>query len=343
MLKKPTESELCTECHKEILHGKFVHGPVFTSCTACHKAHVSSHPKLLSTDTRSLCLTCHVDVGKSITGAAHQHAPATGDCLECHRPHASDHAKQLKEEPVELCGTCHKGVLEAAKGSSHPHAAVTDEKACLNCHSPHGSENAKLMKQDIVSTCLECHKQPIVVDKTTTVVGVPELANQSFHKHGPIGKGSCSACHDVHGGTHDKLLVEPYPEGFYQPYADKTYALCFKCHDKQGIVNKEVEHQTRFRDGTRNLHALHVNKTPQGRSCRACHNVHASRSDSLLADSVSFGEWNLPVNHKKTETGGSCAPGCHKPATYDRGPETGVSPLLVAPAGAEVGPPPEPK
>jgi hypothetical protein len=38
----------------------------------------------------------------------------------------------------------------------------------------------------------------------------------------------------------------------------------------------------------------------------------------LIADSVPFGKWSLPLKFVKTETGGSCAPGCHKPQSYDR-------------------------
>ena len=33
----------------------------------------------------------------------------------------------------------------------------------------------------------------------------------------------------------------------------------------------------------------------------------------LIADSVAFGSWKLPLKFVKTESGGSCAPGCHTP------------------------------
>lgn len=361
MLKADSESALCTKCHTEILHGSFVHKPVEQSCTACHRAHTSDHAKLLSAEPRALCLTCHESVAHTVETAKFPHQPAQGDCLECHRPHASDHAKQLKNEPEQLCGSCHEGILQIATSASHPHAAVTDARACLNCHTPHGSDNQEHLVKDTVSTCLQCHDKPIVVDKDRTIPGVPELANPEFYKHGPVVKGGCSGCHDVHGGTHTNLLVEPYPQGFYQAYSDQTYALCFKCHDKQLVLAQPTDKQTGFRSGTRNLHAVHVDKSPQGRSCRACHNVHASRSPSLLADKVTFGEWQLPVNYKKSEYGGSCAPGCHKPATYDRrGSEEGSSPFTpgatpgseptsapddttAPPAGADVGPPSPPK
>ena len=33
---------------------------------------------------------------------------------------------------------------------------------------------------------------------------------------------------------------------------------------------------------------------------------------------MAFGKWKLPLKFVKTETGGGCSPGCHKPQYYDR-------------------------
>jgi hypothetical protein len=38
----------------------------------------------------------------------------------------------------------------------------------------------------------------------------------------------------------------------------------------------------------------------------------------LIADKVPFSKWRLPLNFTKTETGGSCTPGCHQKYAYDR-------------------------
>jgi hypothetical protein len=37
-----------------------------------------------------------------------------------------------------------------------------------------------------------------------------------------------------------------------------------------------------------------------------------------VRDSVPYGNWKMPINFKRNETGGSCAPGCHKEFSYDR-------------------------
>jgi hypothetical protein len=75
---------------------------------------------------------------------------------------------------------------------------------------------------------------------------------------------------------------------------------------------------TNFRDGDRNLHFLHVNKEKRGRTCRACHEVHASAYPLQLREKVPYGKWMMPLNYKKRESGGSCHPGCHELEAYDR-------------------------
>ena len=77
---------------------------------------------------------------------------------------------------------------------------------------------------------------------------------------------------------------------------------------------------TDFRTGDLNLHYVHVNRKKKGRSCRACHETHAASKEKQIRDSVPFGPggWELPIGFEKTNSGGSCAPGCHRPYAYDR-------------------------
>ena len=319
MLKAESVPAMCTSCHKETMTGSHTHKPAAEDCTKCHQAHSSSHEHLLSMGTRELCLSCHEDVGTSLATMAHPHKPAQEDCLKCHTPHSSNNIRVLNKPVKDLCVSCHEEMKKVVEGASHPHGAVTDERSCANCHSPHASSHVKQLVKDPIATCLSCHDKPIVVNEKKTVPAANEVAVEEFHKHGPINEGKCIECHDIHGGSHDKLLVAPYETSFYQKYSETTYALCFKCHDRALVTTAPTEDKTGFRQGSRNLHAVHVNSTEQGRSCRACHNIHASRHETMIADSVSFGQWNLPLNYKKTPTGGSCAPGCHKPEEYDRG------------------------
>jgi hypothetical protein len=76
---------------------------------------------------------------------------------------------------------------------------------------------------------------------------------------------------------------------------------------------------TQFRDGRRNLHYVHINKSERGRTCRACHEVHASKQPHQLRDGVPYGSkgWLLKLNYTKSPTGGSCEKTCHGTYTYN--------------------------
>jgi predicted CXXCH cytochrome family protein len=158
---------------------------------------------------------------------------------------------------------------------------------------------------------------------------VAEIADDTLIKHGPVSDGTCSGCHQVHGGDISRLLNKPYPEEFYSPFELERFELCFSCHDQQLVVQPKTDGLTRFRNGEVNLHFLHVNKDRRGRTCRACHNTHASTNPLHIREAVPYGNWQLPINFTKSDTGGACAPGCHQELGYDR--ETPVDPA-AAPA-----------
>lgn len=320
LLKNDSIVQLCTQCHKTVNSAAHIHKPAQEDCRLCHKPHTADHEKLLILDRRALCLKCHEDVGRSIDAASFHHEPVNGDCLQCHTAHSTDQVKALKMPAVELCASCHKETYDKAMAAKHKHAAVSDTRACLNCHLPHGADHSKLLAKDPTSSCLACHDKPIKLDdpKARPIAAMKELALDTFHKHAPVEKGDCAACHTVHGGEQTDLLVAPYSTAFYQQFTDDAYALCFKCHDKQLALAPTTQTATSFRNADQNLHYLHVVKSgPQGRSCRACHTTHLARNPKQVGEKVPFGEWEIPINFQVTPTGGSCAPGCHKPAKYD--------------------------
>ena len=101
-----------------------------------------------------------------------------------------------------------------------------------------------------------------------------------------------------HGGDNFRLLTNAYPAAFYSGYDSKNYALCFGCHEEKAFTKPQTEELTQFRDGSKNLHYLHVNRTDLGRTCRACHEVHASAQEHQIRDAVPYGPkgWMLKIN-----------------------------------------------
>lgn len=317
-----TLAEMCIRCHQDAIKSKkAVHGPVAAgACDSCHSSHSAKFPKLLNVQGKDLCLSCHAEMKTQLAQVKFVHKALEQDCSKCHDPHSSDYPMQIKAPPEQLCTSCHEHekIKEAAENATHKHSVVTEGKACLNCHNAHGSNLAKLMKAEQVNVCMKCHDKKQKEPDGKVVASVAEVLDKKMNKHGPIRDGDCGGCHNPHGSTQSRLLAKPYPDTFYQAFALEKYDLCFSCHDKQLVLTEKTEGLTKFRNGETNLHFLHVNKQDRGRSCRACHSTHASDHELHVRDSVPYGNWQLPINFKKTDAGGSCAPGCHKSFTYDR-------------------------
>jgi predicted CXXCH cytochrome family protein len=319
LLAQPLK-DLCLSCHPDKGDYKYVHGPVSTGdCTTCHDPHESPNKNLVVKDGNDLCLTCHMDMQEEIKKKDIHPALESG-CTSCHSPHGSAFPKFLSAEGPQLCFQCHPDIGETIEKAKGVHAPVKSPKGCVSCHSPHASNNEKLLTASGKDLCLGCHKD--IIKKNHTVL------------HGPIKAGKCTPCHNPHGSIYSKLLIGEFPDDIYVPYTDQEYALCFSCHNRDLVRFPDTSFATGFRDGDRNLHFLHVNKKEKGRSCKACHVFHDSDNPRLIADKVPFGKWEYPLRYIKTDTGGSCAPGCHKKVNYDR-KTPGKEPEPVQPKGKE--------
>jgi predicted CXXCH cytochrome family protein len=145
-----------------------------------------------------------------------------------------------------------------------------------------------------------------------------QFLNDSSYVHGPIKKGDCSACHDPHGSDYWRIVKQFFPQEFYAPFTLGMYELCFSCHEKTAALMDSSTTATGFRNGTANLHYTHVNKEYKGRTCKVCHDIHASNNPLHVTDEVPFGEWLLPLNFEQLDNGGRCTPGCHEAKEYDR-------------------------
>lgn len=292
-------------CHPHKATKQNVHKPVKDGeCLSCHKPSDQKHPKikkgafLLTDDGKAgLCNECHErkDTKKFVHGPV-----ASGDCLECHDVHQSDHRYQLKESGGALCFTCHE---KAKFDRKFPHPPIAEGK-CTGCHDPHQSDFKYMLKAEGSSLCIKCHDQSMFSGKTV---------------HAPVAAGECSSCHATHGTSFPKLLKRNFPEEFYAPFDKGNFALCFGCHSAGLVDDQRTGADTNFRNGMFNLHFLHVNKPDKGRSCKVCHDPHASSQSKLISSKVGgFGRWRIPIRYMTNDVGGTCVVGCHKPKTYNR-------------------------
>ena len=322
LLNAPTVDDLCKSCHEDVIGAKsHVHGPVaIGACSVCHLPHASPYPDLLTAPSVQLCTSCHVTTRTQLELQRFVHAPVAEDCQTCHDAHASNHPGMLHEPPQTLCLGCHDGIRHTVETAATQHAAVTTDRQCLNCHDPHASDHPRVLRTDPKTLCFECHDREIELPGGGTLANIKKIIDSGTSLHGPVAQNNCAACHMIHGGDNFRMLIHEYPPEFYAPFGEERYALCFSCHDKQLVIEPNTTALTDFRNGDLNLHYLHVNRERKGRTCRACHETHASNKAKHIRDSVPFGPggWELPIGYEKTATGGSCAPGCHSAYTYDR-------------------------
>jgi len=310
---------LCFECHDEELVGdRYAHGPAEQGeCTMCHDPHASSAPSLLLAEGVELCGDCHDDIADSVRESEYVHDPAEESCVECHNPHSGPYPKMLPAEKRQVCNECHDDIVDEAETAAVDHAPVLGGEECVGCHSPHASDNPANLLKPQRDLCLGCHDKP-VESGDSTLIDMKSWLQRHPEWHKPIRDDNCTGCHQPHGSSNFRLLKDSFPSSFYASFDLDAYGLCFSCHESAAFTIPTTRTLTGFRDGNRSLHFLHVNKKTRGRTCRACHELHASSNPLLIREKVRFGKWMMPLNFEKTDRGGSCHPGCHSTRTYDR-------------------------
>jgi predicted CXXCH cytochrome family protein len=223
----------------------------------------------------------------------------------------------LLAEKRQLCGECHDDIVELAEEARVDHASTLTGEECLHCHSPHAADNESNLREPQLKLCLGCHDEPVEFNGSK-LANIKSLLDRNPEWHDPIREEGCTVCHQPMGGEIFRLLTKAFPAKFYASFGLEKYALCFSCHEQTLVTSKQTRSLTGFRDGSRNLHSLHVNKRRRGRTCRACHEMHASKNSFQIREKSRFGKWMMPINFRERETGGSCQPGCHRREAYDR-------------------------
>lgn len=312
-----------------------VHAPFQDGdCSLCHERKDSKNPGPVIKQVNALCLDCHDDYTK-VLSRKYAHEPARVNCVSCHSPHNAMQPKLLVEESGALCLSCHTSVSNSLGKANVKHDALTQGAKCMNCHNPHGANVEHLLNKLPYDLCVSCHGQDAVKDQDgKALTNFKKLLAENPEQHGPVASKDCSACHLSHGGDHFRLLIKEYPAQFYSPYDLKLYDLCFDCHEASIVQDPKTTTLTKFRNGDQNLHYLHVNKDERGRTCRACHEVHASKQKHQIRDAVPYGRNNymLKVNFTPTANGGMCAQTCHAAKSYTNSVAPLVAPKADAPA-----------
>jgi predicted CXXCH cytochrome family protein len=186
------------------------------------------------------------------------------------------------------CYKCHRSKVSAPK----IHDALAGNE-CGPCHKNTGGDHQKnhalyAVKDRSAKLCWECHD------------AVANLKNV----HPVISEEGCLGCHAPHSSSLRKLLRDEPP------------ALCYQCHDRGLVKERETRKATAFRDGGQNLHWLHAGDKKI--ACLSCHEVHSSAQQHLIRPQGTNGKEAVTITYTATQKGGNCTTSCHDNLAYER-------------------------
>lgn len=212
-------------------------------------------------------------------------------CADCHNPHLIN---DLRAAPPYASGMV-RGVSGIDRNGAPVTFANYEYEVCFKCHSDNTPD------LDYV---------PRVISTTNTRVAF-DPSNPSYHPVVAMGRNLdipsipsgleptmspavqiyCSTCHaDDEGGSHGPhgslfrpILKERYEMNDNTPESYETYALCYRCHDRNNILR-----DTSFRK--KNLRTTpsgggHSGHLAAGAPCSACHDPHGVNDFGLGAPS----------------------------------------------------------
>ena len=253
-------SSACLDCHSDYADNlkKTVHKldpakadsklpQVF--CTSCHgeatrhleepsAENIINPAKAEIFDLVKTCSACHASGHVREFSESNSHFRNKVGCLNCHSVHESKAERLLRLPVVSLCLSCHTEIKQKlASPSRHP---VSDKVVkCTDCHqlSLQPGQSFSLSRPD--QTCFDCHA---------------EFQGPFIHQHDAaneysLEKAGCLSCHDPHGSSNPRLLLQPVKQ------------LCLQCH---AVPKHRTAHN-----------GIYAN-----RSCSECHtDVHGSYTD----------------------------------------------------------------
>jgi predicted CXXCH cytochrome family protein len=328
--------DACMACHG---------GPDSTrsGLTADQNAHGADQESLLSERINGalvvnveedLCYACHDGLTAS-TDIESEFAKGTGPSAIFHHPVAD--AEQTAGRAVE-CAGCHEPHYATAAdplfgaGGVDPNGnpvpkgvAVEEYEVCFGCHADSPGKPPPLTPRQLPETNTRLEFNGSQTSFHTIVVAgtvndhVPSLYN-GWTKDSVL---DCTSCHNndsgpgtgssgpngPHGSIWPSILERRFETSDAIPYSEAAYSLCFKCHDPNVILDKQVS----FED-----HDRHIDNEES--SCNVCHDPHGSPGQKFLINfdtsvvvpsSNAVGRLELIAPEDSSDGKGYCYLECH--------------------------------
>lgn len=269
------------------------------SCLNCHRSHGAGAKERLLTDREEdACLNCHDGgVGKNIGNllnrtSAHRvkfyqgsHDPTENiltasrhvECVDCHNPHRADNSSASAPNV--------NGALQGVSGMTVNGGLIDNSQfqfqVCLKCH---GQDKYRITTG--INRQFDTANIRIAIDPANAGhhgIAAPGTAGYVPSLRPPYDASSriyCTDCHNnnnavnaggsgpngPHGSQYEFLLERRYEVMDHSPWSTARYALCFKCHNPNTLMDENVstfpEHDTHVRE--------------ENTSCAVCHDPHGS-------------------------------------------------------------------
>ncbi|MGE5611429.1 MAG: cytochrome c3 family protein [Bacillota bacterium] len=333
-----SNSQLCNSCHQQGTTTVVNH----TQCNACHTPHTAPSKTYLlkGTTVTGTCLACHngapgpnqganvgADINKISPHDTHtdmtllHHLPNNITCTDCHEGHTMK--SQTAAAPAVSPKLGDIGGINLA-GAPVPKAQFEYE-VCFKCHNDQQAVQSRISRVITqINTRLEFAPSAVsyhpvaAAGRNTDVPSLrPPLTTASIirctdcHASDTSKAAGSTGANGPHGSNASPLLLARYETRDYTPESSSSYALCYRCHDRNSILGDQSFKQ----------HKKHIVGTSA--PCSACHDSHgiSSTQGSTLHNSklINFDISIVRPASGKTQPqftvrgyrSGSCSLTCH--------------------------------
>jgi predicted CXXCH cytochrome family protein len=316
----------CASCH--VSHGAKHRGQLLRDrpldlCLGCHDG-FTAREVLSVTGQRSghrpdRLLDRHDPAEDPRTMRAHV------DCVDCHNPHAAQPnllSGASSAAPIQWLR--HKPTMEEVPGVSLSGALMDEARfyyeVCFRCHADNPvrlRDRIVRQRDDFGNVRLQflpstASAHPVTFPSRTqgespsllpALRGRPIIGCQDCHNNPDARQLGGSGANGPHGSRFPFLLVDRYETADFTFESPQSYALCYRCHDRNSILGDE----------SFPFHRVHV---VQGRSpCSACHTAHGvGGSTSQHSHLINFDLSIVTGPRQFLDTGrfrGTCNLTCH--------------------------------
>lgn len=341
------------------------------SCNACHRPHAAGGGWLLSSSFESEnCTICH---GGTVAKKNIAVEFANSGKMSRHPIEAAQWTHSAKEDARSMprhvtCADCHNPHQARAAGSVNSTALAGPLQGVAGTNISGGAVASANQEYQV---CLKCHGEATTtgatrVNRSRDIRNRLSSSNRSYHPVVAAGRNGaargftqgytassiirCTDCHNnsdpspagPHASRYAPILERNYVATDPAAESPGTYAICYKCHDRNSVLggpsgatttaasaaSASVIAATARAAAARATaaartggfpHWLHVvkNQTP----CAVCHDAHGSRDNAHLIDFMARDATGKPVvtaniagrlDYVSSATGkGSCYLTCH--------------------------------